>query len=160
MCIRDSGKAMSTLHFPTTLGYNVAKKAVWYETPLQGRGGWHTFSVDIAPVTPGDDSKVTFTFQVDGVTSLQYTNTNASAWTSVDKNAAWDIALQLYVGGSWTGHPDQKLGWLPANGGICSLTAKAPTNGDPSTCPTTGLWLAPWKDSTFEIDYVRVYTKA
>ena len=154
------GKAMSTLHFPTTLGYNVAKKAVWYETPLQGRGGWHTFSVDIAPVTPGDDSKVTFTFQVDGVTSLQYTNTNASAWTSVDKNAAWDIALQLYVGGSWTGHPDQKLGWLPANGGICSLTAKAPTNGDPSTCPTTGLWLAPWKDSTFEIDYVRVYTKA
>lgn len=153
------GRATATLHFPTTLGYNVAKKGIWYETPTQGRGGWHTFSVDIAPVTPGDDSKVAFSFAVDGVPSLQYTNTNASAWTSGDKNATWDIALQLYVGGTWTGHPDSKLGWLPAAGGICSLTSKAPAGGDPATCPTTGLWLAPWQDSVFEVDYVRVYKR-
>ena len=44
-------------------------------------------------------------------------------------------------------------------GGICSLTSKAPAGGDPATCPTTGLWLAPWQDSVFEVDYVRVYKR-
>ena len=138
----------------------MAKKGTKYETAVKGRGGWHTFGVDIQPVTPGDDTKVNFRFTIDGVTTLDYTNTNASKWTTVDKNAAWDIALQLYVGGSWAGHPDQKLGFYAANGGICAQTSKPPLNGDYRNCPTQGIWLAPWNDSSFEIDYVRVYTKA
>lgn len=154
------GQATSTVHFPTSIGYNVAKKGTNYETAVRGRGGWHTFGVDIQPVTPGDDTKVNFKFTIDGVTTLNYTNTNASKWTSVDKNAAWDIALQLYVGGTWAGHPDQKLGFYPASGGICARTSKKPLNGDIRNCPTSGIWLAPWQDSTFEIDYVRVYTKS
>ncbi len=153
------GRATATLHFPTSIGYNVAKKTTWIETPTTSRGGWHTYSVDILPVTPGDNTKVKFRFAIDGVTTLEYTNPNASKWTSVDPNGGWDIALQLYVGGQWTGHPDQKLGWLPVNGGVCARTLKAPLGGDPKNCPTDGIQLAQWNDATFEIDYVRVYTK-
>lgn len=154
------GHATQTLHFPTSLGYNIAKKSTKVEQAVQGRGGWHTYRVDILPVTPGDTSRVKFVFAVDGVETLSYTNNNTSKWTSTDPNATWDIALQLYVGGQWAGHPDQKLGWYAANGGICAQTFRAPAGGNPANCPTNGIWLAPWKDSTFEIDYVRVYTPA
>ena len=152
------GQATQTLHFPNTIGYNVAKKGTVYEQAVQGRGEWHTFSVDITPVIPGDRSQGRFRFAIDGRTTFEYVNTRMSTWSGSDQT--WDIALQLYVGGAWAGHPDQRLGYYPAKGGICAQTSRAPLYGNPANCPTRGIWLAPWQDSTFEIDYVRVFTPA
>ncbi|MBW3085261.1 hypothetical protein KEM60_01458 [Austwickia sp. TVS 96-490-7B] len=157
---QNPGGTTSTVHFPTSLGYNVAKKATKYETPVVGRGGWHTFSVDILPVTAGDYSKVRFVFKIDGATTLDWINTKATAFTSDDRNATWDMALQLNVGGIWVGHPEQKLGWMAADGGRCSLNYKAMPEKDAAKCPTTNLAFAPWRDASYEIDYVRVYTPA
>ncbi len=155
------GSVTQTVHFPTSLGYNVSKKNTVFEPAVQGRGGWHTYSVDILPVKPGDNSQVTFTFAIDGATTHSYTNKNTAAWTGTDPSASWDMALQLNVGGTWVGHPDSKLGFLSAGGGTCAQTFnKAPAGGNPANCPKKGIWLAPWQDSTFEVDYVRVYTPA
>ncbi len=155
------GTTMQTLHFPNSIGAMTAKKATKYETAVPGRGGWHTFSIDILPVTPGDNSKVKFRFAVDGVTTLTYTNYYASSWTNVDKMAAWDIAMDIYVGGKWIGHPDKQLGYLPTvRTGICAQTYAAPPYGNPANCPKKGIWLAPWNDSIYQIDYVRVYVPA
>lgn len=149
------GHATQTLHFPTTIGYNVAKKGTFFEPAVRGRGGWHTFSVDITPVRPGDRSQARFRFAIDGKTTLEYVNTRMSSWSGSDR--AWDIALQLYVGGRWAGMPDRDLGFYPAQGGICAQNSRRPASGKPSNCPRTGIWLAPWHDAVFEIDYVRVY---
>lgn len=149
------GQATQTLHFPRSIGYNVAKKGTAFEQAVRGRGGWHTFSVDITPLRPGDRTMGRFRFAIDGKTSLEYDNTRMSSWSGTEP--AWDIALQLYVGGSWAGLPDQQLGFYPARGGICAQTSRAPAGGNPANCPAKGIWLAPWNDSVFEIDYVRVY---
>lgn len=125
---------------------------------MRGRGDWHTFAVDVTPVRPGDDSSVLFRFSIDGKTTLTYRNDRASLLAAGNKNAAWDIALDLYVGGTWAGHPDRDLGYYAANGGICAQTEKAPPAGNRAACPKNGIWLANWNDSIFEVDYVRVYT--
>ncbi len=151
------GKATQTLHFPSQIGVNVAKKTTFIEQPEAAT--WHTYAAEITPA--GDPSKVRFRMFIDGVQTLGYTNPKATQMTSVEKNAAWDIALSNYVGGKWVGDPAKNLGWMPANGGagICGLGWKAPTNG-PDSCPTTGMRLAQPGDQTLEIDYVRVYTPA
>lgn len=154
------GQATQTLHFPSTLGYNVAQRGTPFETAVPGRGDWHTFAIDVTPVRPGDDSSMLFRFSIDGRTTLEYRNDRAAILAAGDKNAAWDIALDLFVGGTWAGNPDRDLGYYPANGGICAQTDKAPPGGNRAACPTNGIWLAPWNDSIFEVDYVRVYTPA
>lgn len=149
------GKVTHTLHFPATLGANVSKKSTAFETAVQGTGGWHTFAVEIVPA--GTNS-VKFTFFVDGAQTLTYTNTNASSWVNGYESAAWDIALNLAIGGNWVGHPDQQLGYLPYPN-KCSLTYTAPAGGDPSTCSTTGIWFANMasRNAVYQIDYVRVW---
>jgi beta-glucanase (GH16 family) len=162
------GNITHTLHFQKSLGLNVSKKSVPLEVPVVGTGGWHTFAVDIRPVVEGDDSQVVFKFFVDGKETMKYTNTNASSWTSVDKSAAWDIAVSQPVGGSYWGHPEKDLGYLSSgliggtNPNKCSLTYKTPTSG-PASCPTDkngdgkpDIWFASFP-SLFEVDYVRVY---
>ena len=152
------GKTTQTLHFPSTVGRNVAKRSTFTETPVRGTGGWHTWAVEIEPVTGSDGSKdVRFRFFIDNVQTLEYVNPSPEAWNGVDPNAAWDIAVNTAVGGNYTGHPEQQLGWLPGPK-VCSLTYKAPTNGDPALCPTTGLWFAEMP-GRYEVDYVRVFTR-
>jgi PKD repeat protein len=152
------GKATQTLHFPSTIGRNVAKKSSPFETPVKGTGGWHTYAVEIEPVTGSDGSKdVRFRFLIDDVQTLSYTNPSPEAWNQVNPDAAWDIAINTAVGGNYTGHPEQQLGYLQGPK-VCSLTYKAPTNGDPSTCPTTGLWFADMPGK-YNVDYVRVFTR-
>lgn len=149
------GKVSQTLHFPNSIGANVAKKATSFETAVNGTGDWHTFAVQIEPAS-SNDSAVKFTFFVDGNQTFTYTNTNASSWTqNIDKSRAWDIAFQVSAGGKYVGHPEQQLGYLP-DINLCSLTYSAPTNG-PSSCPTTGIHLANLP-SLMEVDYIRVYT--
>ena len=175
------GQVTQTVHLPYNIDYNVAQKGKWTEAAMKGRGGWHVYSVDILPVVRGDPNKVRFTMRIDGVTHYEYVYDYAKAtktirvknpdgsystrkapnWvTSADAMASWDIALQLWVGGRWTGHPDRTLGFYPTgnNGqpGQCAQTGKAPPNG-PDSCPKNGIWLAPWNHAVIEFDYVRVY---
>lgn len=152
------GKITSTLHFPNTIGSNAAKKSTFVETPVQGTGGWHTYAVEIEPATAG---AVKFTFSIDGVSTLTYTNTNASSWTTGYENNAWDIAVNMAIGGNWVGHPEQQLGYLPYPN-KCSLNYSTPVNNDPATCSTTGIFLSGLssRNAVYEVDYVRVYTPA
>lgn len=154
---RMPGQVLQSLHFPKTAGTNVTQKVSDLEPPVPGRGQWHTYAVDIEPETPGSDDAVRFTFRVDGAVTLTYVNTDAASWTGGDQSATWDIAANLFVGGTWVGDPDRDLGYLPANGGLCSLTLTAPELGAPANCPTDGIWFANWNDAVMQIDYVRVY---
>lgn len=149
------GKVTSTLHFPNSISSNVAKKSTAFETAVQGTGGWHTFAVEI---TNAGTNAVKFVFYVDGAQTLTYTNTNASSWTKGYENGAWDIALNMAIGGNWVGNPDSQLGYLPYTG-KCSLNNTAPSGGNPANCPTTGIWLANMaqRDAVYQIDYVRVW---
>ena len=151
------GRTTQTLHFPTTVGRNVAKRSVFTETPVRGSGGWHTWSVEIEPVTGADGTRdVRFRFFIDDAQTLEYVNQRPEAW-SADPERAWDIAVNLAVGGDWAGHPDRQLGFLPAPG-VCSLTYRAPVGGDPATCPTHGLWQADLP-GRYIVDHIRVYTR-
>ncbi len=152
------GRTTQTLHFPSTVGRNVAKKSTFFETPVRGTGGWHTWAVEIEPVTGSDGTRdVRFRFLLDGTQTLEYTNTQPEAWNGGDPNATWDIAVNTAVGGNYTGYPEQQLGWLPGPK-VCSLTYKAPTNGDPALCPTDGIWFADLP-GRYDVDYVRVFTR-
>lgn len=145
------GKVTQTLHFPNSIGRNIAKKSTSFESAVNGTGGWHTFGVEIVPA---DNNAIKFTFLVDGTQTLSYTNTQTSSWIdSVDKNAAWDIAFNVSAGGTYVGDPLKNLGYLP-DINKCSLTYSAPTNGA-SSCPTTGIHLANLP-SIMEVDWIRV----
>lgn len=149
------GKVTHTLHFPASIGANVSKKSTSFETAVQGTGNWHTFAVEIVPA--GTNS-VKFTFFVDGTQTHTYTNTNAASWVNGYENEAWDIAVNLAIGGNWVGHPDQQLGYLPYPN-KCSITYTTPAGGDPTTCSTTGIWFANMasRDAVYQIDYVRMW---
>jgi hypothetical protein len=153
---QSPGKVTSTLHFPNSIGSNVSKKSTAFETAVQGTGGWHTFAVEIVPASGG---AVKFTFYVDGTQTLTYTNTNASSWTTGYESGAWDIALNMAIGGNWVGSPDAQLGYLPYPN-KCSLSYATPTSNDPTTCSTAGIWLANMasRDAVYQIDYVRMWT--
>ncbi len=154
---QQPGKITSTLHFPATLGSNVSKKSTFVETPVQGTpGAWHTYAVQIEPATAG---AVKFTFFIDNVQTLTYTNTNASSWTTGYENGAWDIALNMAIGGKYVGNPESQLGYLP-DVNKCSLSYAAPLNNDPTTCSTTGIFLSGLSkaNAEYQVDYVRVYT--
>lgn len=156
------GSIAQVLHFPTTLGKNVAKRRTPFETPTAGTGGWHTYAVEIEPVTGADaTTDVRFRFSVDGVTTLDYVNSEPEPWSQVDPQRAWDIAVNTAVGGDWVGHPEQQLGYLPALG-QCSLTRQAPMNSDPATCPTETAGVAirlPQLPAGHQVDYVRVFVR-
>lgn len=152
---QSPGKVTSTLHFPNSIGSNVSKKSTAFETAVQGTGGWHTFAVEIVPASAG---AVKFTFFVDNAQTLTYTNTNASSWTNGYETAAWDIAVNLAIGGNWVGAPDAQLGYLPYPN-KCSLSYSTPANNDPTTCSKTGIWFASMatRDAVYQVDYVRVW---
>lgn len=182
----DPGSVTQTVHFPTSLGTNVAKKSPLVENAVKGTGGWHTYAVDIVQVYSGRHDVVKFTFWVDDRKTLEYTNTSATKWTSVsDKSRVWNIALNLAVGGLHAGHPDNNLGWTKAAGGRCALErpqrsttsaascARERTPGKwyndtitkaPATDGVADIWLAPWNygqaSADYVIDYFRYYAKA
>lgn len=143
------GKTSQTLHLDGVS--NISKKATAFENPAS-TPGFHTWTVDILPA--GGD--VRFDFYVDGVKVHSFTDTK-HAWASqADAAGTWDIALNLAVGGKWTGNPDGTLGYLDQID-RCSIS------GAPGSCTTTGIRRVDWASTTsttYDIDYVRVYTPA
>lgn len=142
------GKGYATLHLDGRT--NLSKNSVAFESS-RSRSEWHTWAVEIAP----DPAGIRFQFFMDGTRFHSYVDTQ-HRWSSADPTATWDIALNLAVGGSWVGGPDDTLGYL-RDLNRCSISGTAPTG-----CTTTGINRVDWNDpadSTYEIDYVRVYTR-
>lgn len=71
---------------------------------------------------------VRFRFYIDDVRTHEYINTQPDSWNRTNPHEGWDIAINLAVGGNYTGHPSQQLGYL-AYPDKCSLTYRAPTGG-------------------------------
>lgn len=184
----DPGASTSTVHFPKTLGENIAKKGVFLGRPETNaiQGDWHTWAVDIEEVTPGDKSKAKFTFYIDNKEILSYTNTNASQWTNVsDPKRGFDIAINVAMGQTDVGPTSKDLGYLYRGGGRCALERPQVSTSNPASCDnerTKGrwyndtitsapapdgvpdIWLAPWTrqsgaSTEMQVDYVKVYTR-
>ena len=143
------GKTSQTLHLDGVS--NISKKATTFESP-SATPGFHTWAVEIVP----EGGSVRFNFFVDNVKVHTFLDTK-HAWTSADANSTWDIALNLAVGGKWVGNPDGTLGYLEQLD-RCSISGTAPGG-----CTSTNIKRVNWgsaASSTYEIDYVRVYTPA
>lgn len=140
------GRTRGSLHLDGR--YNLVKQQVPFESS-SGPSGWHTWGVEINPHPQG----VEFVFLLDGQEYNRYVDTQHHWRNQAPSEATWDIAVNLGVGGNWTGHPDGKLGHLDLLN-RCSLGGTAP-NG----CRTDGIqrWSGP--SAAYEVDYVRVYTR-
>ena len=143
------GKTTQTLHLDGVS--NVSKRTTWFENPAN-TPGYHTWAVVIAP----DPNGVKFTFSVDGVDVHSFVDTKHAWASSAPDSGTWDIAINLAVGGRWVGAPDGTLGLLQ-DLNRCSISGSAPGG-----CSTSGINRVNWgdpADSTYQVDYVRVYTK-
>jgi len=139
------GRTSQALHLDGRT--NLSRKTTTFESPTAAPG-WHTWAVQIDP----DPHGVKFTFSMDGSTTLSYVD-DQHAWSNADPAATWDIALNLAVGGTWVGRPDDTLGYL-RDLDRCSIAGTPP-----SGCSTLGINRVNWAASTYEIDYVRVFTR-
>jgi len=142
------GKTYATLHLDGR--HNLSKNRIGFESP-SGPSQFHTWAVEISPA--GTD--VRFDFYMDNILYHSYVDTQHN-WASSDPASTWDIALNMAVGGDWTGDPDGTLGYL-RGAGQCAIGGTAPDG-----CITTGInrvnWNNPAADS-YQVDYVRVYTR-
>jgi beta-glucanase (GH16 family) len=143
------GKTTGTLHLDGR--HNLSKRSVTFEAPTRAVSDWHVWAVEIRPGSGG----VVFDFFLDGNLYHSFTDTQHK-WTSADANATWDIAVNMAVGGEWAGRPDDTLGYL-RDLNRCSISGTAPTG-----CNKTAIRRVDWANqaaSTYEIDWVRVYTR-
>lgn len=150
------GRTKNALHFPNSIGTNAMQVTTPFEPPTSEPSGWHVWAVEIDVVGP---TSVRFVFLLDGVETARFVDDEADAWMgSAPGDATWDIAVNLAVGGRWTGDPDGELGTLPhLNPPRC-----AQSGGTYPDCPTTGINRVDWSDvqgSSVDIDYVRVFTR-
>jgi beta-glucanase (GH16 family) len=137
------GKTTGTLHYNDVA--NVSKKTASFETPTT-TPAWHTWAVEMEDTSSG----VLIKWLLDGTVYHQYTVTDKSQFTKYKDT--FDIALNLAVGGTYSGHPDDALGYSRYLGKCLK-----PYNGS-QPCDASGILRANF-DMTYEIDYVRVYTK-
>lgn len=143
------GKTTQTLHLDGVS--NISKKTTSFENPAS-TPGFHTWAVEITP----DSAGVRFTFLVDEVKVHTFVDTKHAWADSAPANGTWDVALNLAIGGRWVGNPDGTLGYL-------DLLDRCSISGAPGSCTTTGIKRVNWGSTsatTFDIDYVRVYTPA
>jgi beta-glucanase (GH16 family) len=142
------GKTTHTLHLDGRS--NLSKKTAFFEAANLSSGSFHTWTVDILPESTG----VRFTFYVDGVQTHTYLDTQRNWASSAPADGTWDIAVNQAVGGNWVGVPGDIKGYL-RDLNRCSISGTAP-NG----CTTTGINNVDWAKSTYEVDYVRVFTRS
>jgi beta-glucanase (GH16 family) len=137
------GRIRSGLHLDGVR--NTSWKETAFEAPTR-TPGWHTFAVEILPVPDG----IRFEFFVDGRSHHTYVDP-VHTWSAVDEDETWDIAVNLAVGGDYTGHPDGTLGVLEAID-RCSFG-----KGRFPNCPNAGIMRAEFPE-IMEVDWVRVHT--
>jgi len=144
------GKTTNTLHLDGR--HNLSKKSSNFESSGVTTSGWHNWAVEITQL---DGGAVKFDFLLDGNLTHTYTDTQHN-WASGAEDGTWDIAINQAVGGNWGGDPDGVLGELPLVN-RCSISGTYPGG-----CKTTGINRVDWTtptDATYEVDWVRVYTR-
>ena len=144
------GKSTATLHLDGVS--NISKKTTTFENPAN-TPGFHVWAVEITP----DPGGVRFSFFVDNVKVHTFVDAKHAWADSVDPAATWDIALNVAVGGRWVGSPYGTLGLLDQLN-RCSIGGTAP-----QACSTSGIKRVSWgsaASTTFDVDYVRVFTPA
>lgn len=144
------GKTSNALHFPGTQRTNALKVSKPFEAPT-ATPGWHTWAVEIDKLSA---TQMRFVFFLDDVETGRFVDTQADTWMNKSPaNASWDIAVNLAVGGRWTGEPDGTLGVLPLLNPVrCSQSGTYPA------CNTAGIRRVDWNNlntTTMEVDYVR-----
>lgn len=145
----NPGRSHGTLHLDGRT--NLSKNRIDFESPA-GPSAWHTWAVEISQ----DPAGVRFEFFMDGQSYHSYVDTQHNWLSSADPAGSWDIAINQAVGGSWSGDPDGVLGFFP------NINRCAQGGTPPSACITSGINRVDWTDpakTTYEIDYVRVYTR-
>lgn len=144
------GKTTNTLHLDGDR--NLGKVSTTFESVNDY--GWHIWAVEILPYGDGD---VRFQFFLDGTLTSSYVDTDPQWLNHIDDpNKAWDIAVNMAVGGDWAGDPDGQLGHLP-NISKCSIWGGTYPDG----CSTTNINRVDWNRAdrdTYEIDYVRAFS--
>jgi beta-glucanase (GH16 family) len=142
------GKSTGTLHLDGR--HNLSKKSTAFEAATASPG-WHTWATEISP----DPQGVKFDFYLDGNLYHSYIDTQHN-WASGPEAGTWDIAINQAVGGDWNGDPDGVLGELP-------LVKRCSISGTfPGGCSTNGIRRVSWttpSTNTYEVDYVRVWTR-
>ncbi|MCU1453012.1 MAG: Beta-glucanase/Beta-glucan synthetase, partial [Acidimicrobiales bacterium] len=146
------GWTSGTLHLDGRV--NLSKKYVYVEPPT-ATPGWHVWGVRIDPswgtVIDSTGPDVLFRFTLDGITYHSYVDTQHH-WASADPQRTWDVAVNMAVGGDWSGNPDDALGFL-------SRRYRCSEGGTPpASCVATGIRRAVFP-ATYEIDWVRVYSR-
>lgn len=143
------GQASQTLHFPAEIGSNTTKVHKQFEQPT-ATPGWHTWAVEII-ATDDAKTKAKFVFYQDGIKTHEYTPTKFGWLNNHDKSAMFDIAINLAVGGRYTGHPDDDLAYSRYLQKCLKPYLAAPP------CNASNVLRATFP-SAYEVDYVRVYT--
>ena len=154
---------------PTVTG--LGARNVYWQHPYEADGTtravpqWRTVACGIRPANgdPNNPSAaVVFEVYLDGVLQHSFIDSDATYWTSLAADDAFDICLWgSQVGGAWMGAPDDPLGYsryLNGGAGGCIHGGTAP---DACTASFGGVPMVPmdWDplQSTFEVDYVRVW---
>lgn len=148
--VSHPGQVKQTLHLPAEQSSNVTSVVVPFESPTTNPG-WHTFATEIVPLNP-EKTSAKLVFYVNGTKTNEYTPTVFGWLNNFDKNAMFDMAINLAVGGRWNGHPDDELGWSRYLSRCLNVYNRQ------SPCdPVGGVQRATFPD-TYEVDYVRVLT--
>lgn len=142
------GQTSQTVHLPAEIGSNVAKVNTFFETPT-ATPGWHTWAVEILALD-ASKQKAKIVFYQDGIKRHEYTPAKFGWLNNYDKTAMFDIAVNLAVGGTHAGHPDDTLAYSR----YTQLCLK-PARGAPP-CNNAGVLRASFP-ATYEVDYIRVY---
>lgn len=143
----NPGSITQTVHFPAEIGSNVWKKTSFVERPTDA-SGWHTYAVEITPAN-AEKTKATISMFIDNVKTFEYTPPKSDWLNKYDKNAMFDIALNMAVGGKYTGHPDDELGYSRSIDRCLSpWMGKKP-------CDKKDIKRAAFP-ATYEVDYVKV----
>lgn len=138
------GKTTGTLHYANVA--NVTKKTVAFESPTT-TPGWHVWAVEMEDTSTG----VLVKWLLDGTVYHQYTVADKTQFTKYKDG--FDIALNMAVGGNYSGHPDDPLGYSRYLGKCLK------PYGGAQPCDATNILRAGFP-ATYEIDYVRVYIKS
>ena len=154
----EPGKTRQSLHFPAEMGHGpVTKIPSFFEQPVADTGGdYHTWAVQIVPLDNARKAK--FVFSIDGRTTYAYVPSKFGWLDNFDQSAMYDIAVNMAVGGAYTGDPTSQLGYL-AGPKLCSLTSLQPPEGNPAKCPTDGIRFQTLP-ADYDVDYVRVFVPA
>lgn len=118
-----------------------------------GPDEWHVYG---AQVTADDAGRAMFRWFVDGRETFSTTSSESvAALGGSDPEQTWDMAINLAVGGRWTGDPQGPVGYL-AGPGVCAQTYQPPPGGDPEQCPTAQIRPSEFP-AEMNVDWVRVY---